>query len=285
MIQGDNMRAIRQILTAEPVLEGAGVHLHRVFGYYQKPDFDPFLMLDDFRNDDPDKYLPGFPWHPHRGIETITYMHEGSAEHGDSLGNKGTIHAGEVQWMTAGSGIIHQEMPKPDASGRMYGFQLWTNLPASEKMCKPRYQDIKASDITINRSIPGLEVKVICGQFGDTKGPVEDIYANPQYWDVTLDANSSAELPAPMGTTCFIYIYKGIALLGTQKAGNRQLVLFEDGNGISLRAGEGGLSFLYLNGKPLNEPISWRGPIVMNTPEEIRQAFKDLETGDFIKSH
>jgi len=277
------MRKIKLIRTAEPVLEGAGVRLHRVFGYYQVPLFDPFLMLDDFRNDDPDDYLAGFPWHPHRGIETITYMLEGSAEHGDSLGNSGTIHKGEVQWMTAGSGIIHQEMPKPDKQGRMYGFQLWTNLPAKDKMCKPRYQDIKAQAIPEVKTPEGAMIKVICGAYKGTKGPVEDIYADPQYWDVQMPVGTALELPALMGSTCFIYVYGGSGVIDGQQVKNRMAVLFEDGDGISVASGHDGLSFLYLNGKPLQEPVSWRGPIVMNTKEEIKTAFQELDNGTFIK--
>lgn len=277
------MRKIKLIRTAEPVLEGAGVYLHRVFGYYQVPQFDPFLLMDDFRNDDPDKYLAGFPWHPHRGIETITYMLEGSAEHGDSMGNKGTIHKDEVQWMTAGSGIIHQEMPKPDKQGRMYGFQLWTNLPAQDKMCRPRYQDIKAKDIPTVSTPEGATVKIICGSYQGTKGPVEDIYAAPQYWDVSVPANTSLELPAPLGSTCFIYVIAGLAVVDGQEVTNRQAVLFEDGEGIGLSSGKEGVRFLYMNGKPLHEPVSWRGPIVMNTKEEIKEAFRELENDTFIK--
>lgn len=277
------MRKIKLIRTAEPVLEGAGVYLHRVFGYYQVPQFDPFLLMDDFRNDDPDKYLAGFPWHPHRGIETITYMLEGSAEHGDSMGNKGTIRKDEVQWMTAGSGIIHQEMPKPDKLGRMYGFQLWTNLPAQDKMRRPRYQDIKAKDIPIVSTPEGVTVKIICGSYQGTQGPVEDIYAAPQYWDVSVPANTALSLPAPLGSTCFIYVIAGLAVVDGQEVANRQAVLFEDGEGIGLESGKEGVRFLYMNGKPLNEPISWRGPIVMNTKEEIKEAFRELENDTFIK--
>lgn len=277
------MRKVKLTRMADPVLEGAGVHLHRAFGYYQVPEFDPFLMMDDFRNDDPEKYMAGFPWHPHRGIETITYMLEGSAEHMDSLGNSGTIHKGEVQWMTAGSGIIHQEMPKPDGQGRMYGFQLWTNLPARDKMCKPRYQDIKAKDIPEVTTQEGASVKVICGTFQGINGPVDDIYADPQYWDVWVPANMAIRLPAPLGDTCFIYIYDGSGIVDGNKLQNRMVVLFEDGDGIEMSSGNQGLSFLYMSGKPIGEPVSWRGPIVMNTKDEIRAAFQELEKGTFIK--
>ena len=276
-------RKIRQIQNASPVLEGAGVHLMRVFGYHQSPLFDPFLMLDDFRNDDPDKYLPGFPWHPHRGIETITYMLEGSAEHGDSLGNSGTIHKGEVQWMTAGSGIIHQEMPKPDEKGRMYGFQLWTNLPASQKMSPPRYRDLRAEDMPIYEHESGTAVKIICGKYMGLKGPVEEIFIQPQYLDISMPAETEATLPADPGFCCFIYAYEGSASIDGEIIGNHQAVLFEDGDRIEIKSGKDGFKLLFLVGRPLGEPVSWRGPIVMNTAEEIRIAFAELQSGEFIK--
>lgn len=277
------IRKIKSIRKPEAVMEGAGVHLRRAFGYYQQPNYDPFLMLDDFRNDDPAKYIAGFPWHPHRGIETITYMLEGSAEHGDSLGNHGTIHKGEVQWMTAGSGIIHQEMPKPDSSGRMYGFQLWTNLPAKDKMCKPRYRDLRAKDMPVVQSPEGSSIKIICGSYMNVRGPISDVIAAPEYWDVEIPPNTMQTLPAKLGNNCFIYAYQGSAHVDGRDLGNRDLVLFEDGDEISIKSGAEGFRMLFLSGKPLNEPISWRGPIVMNTKEEIRLAFKELEAGTFIK--
>jgi hypothetical protein len=277
------MRKIKKILQAKPTLEGAGVHLQRVFGYYDTPSFDPFLMLDDFRNDDPAKYLAGFPWHPHRGIETITYMLEGSAEHGDSIGNKGVIRRNEVQWMTAGSGIIHQEMPKPDEKGRMYGFQLWANLPASHKMIDPRYQEIKAEEIPVVKLPSGEEIKIICGSYQDVKGPVKDIVIDPQFWDVKIPAERETELPTPEGHTCFIYAFAGEARIEGHNVVNRQIILFADGDRIKIKSGPEGFRMLFLCGKPLNEPISWRGPIVMNTRKEIDQAFRDLQQGTFIK--
>lgn len=277
------LRAIKNIRNAEPVLEGAGVHLHRAFGYYQQPDYDPFLMLDDFRNDDPERYLAGFPWHPHRGIETITYMLEGSAEHGDSLGNRGVIQKGEVQWMTAGSGIIHQEMPKPDAQGRMYGFQLWTNLPAKEKMSTPRYRDLKAEDMPVLSGPESCQIKIICGEYGGIRGPVEEIFVQPQYWDVEVKSDTSVRLPAQRGFTCFIYAYEGVADVMGIQIRNRQIVLFEDGDEIEISAQNSGFKFLFLCGKPLHESISWKGPIVMNTREEINLAFKELADDNFIK--
>ncbi|MBW6516841.1 MAG: pirin family protein [Candidatus Cloacimonetes bacterium] len=277
------MRRIKLIRTAVPILEGAGVHLKRAFGYSETPLFDPFLMLDDFRNDEPDKYLAGFPWHPHRGIETITYMLAGSAEHGDSLGNSGTIHKGEVQWMTAGSGIIHQEMPKPDKDGKMYGFQLWANLPAKQKMMEPRYRDIRASDIPLVKTAEGAEIKIICGNYGKVSGSVNDIVIEPQYWDVMIPANRQLTLPTPTEHNCFIYCYGGEAIIDEQKIVNRQTVLFEDGDEISIQALTEDFRFLFLCGKPLGEPISWKGPIVMNTKEEIQTAFRELHDGTFIK--
>jgi quercetin 2,3-dioxygenase len=210
-------------------------------------------------------------------------MLEGSAEHGDSLGNKGTIHKGEVQWMTAGSGIIHQEMPKPDKEGRMYGFQLWTNLPAKEKMSKPRYRDLRASDMPIVTSPEGSKVKIISGEYLGVKGPVQEIYVQPQFWDVEMPANILQSLPAPGGFTCFIYVYQGEVVVDSRKISNLQLVLFEDGDRIELSSTQSGCRLLFLCGKPLRESISWRGPIVMNTREEIRKAFAELESGTFVK--
>jgi len=278
------MSKIKKIFKAKPVLEGAGVHLHRAFGYQETSDFDPFLMLDDFRNDDPEKYLPGFPWHPHRGIETITYMLEGSAEHGDSIGNRGTIHRNEVQWMTAGSGIIHQEMPKPGSGGKMYGFQLWANLPASQKMIDPRYRDLTADLIPVVTTNNGSMVKIISGEFNGKKGPVKDIVIEPQFLDVSIPGNSELELPVERSHNCFIYAFEGQADIMSQRVGNRQTVLFEHGESITIRSEKMGFRFLFLSGKPLREPVAWRGPIVMNTNEELRRAFRDLKDGTFIKT-
>ncbi len=277
------MRKISKIKTATPVLEGAGVHLQRVFGYYDTPLFDPFLLLDDFRSDEPAKYLPGFPWHPHRGIETITYMLEGSVEHGDSMGNSGIIYKNEVQWMTAGSGIVHNEMPKPDYKGRMYGFQLWANLPANHKMIEPRYRDIKEEQIPKVVTKEGAIIKIICGDYNGTVGPVKDVIITPQFWDVKILGNMKIKLPAKKGNNCFIYAFEGEAVVDGTEISNRQLVLFEDGEYITVQAGKNGFRMLFLCGKPLNEPISWRGPIVMNTKEEIKAAFQELEDGSFIK--
>ncbi len=277
------MRKVRLIKNAKPTIEGAGVHLQRAFGFGDERLFDPFLMLDDFRNDDTRLYLPGFPWHPHRGIETITYMIEGSAEHADSLGNKGVISKGDVQWMTAGKGIIHQEMPKPNPIGRMYGFQLWANLPASQKMMKPRYRDIKAEQIPLVKTASGAEVKVICGSFQNVVGPARDIVIDPQYWDVFIPGGKELELPTPWEHTCFIYAYEGEALIADQRVKNRQTVLFDAGDSIVLKAEDPGFRMLFVCGKPLKESISWRGPIVMNTLEEIKTAFRELDEGKFLK--
>ncbi len=277
------MRKIRLIRNAKPTLEGAGVQLVRAFGFGDERLFDPFLLLDDFRNDDTRNYLAGFPWHPHRGMETITYMLEGSAEHSDSLGNSGVIRKGDVQWMTAGRGIIHQEMPKPNEIGRMYGFQLWANLPASKKMMQPRYQDILAADIPKVELPDGAEIKVICGSFQNVKGPAQDIMIEPQYWDVYIPADRELSLPAPAGETCFFYAYEGEVEVDGQIVRNRQVALLDNGDGVSFKTSSEGFRMLFLRGKPLNESISWRGPIVMNTRDETATAFKELDKGTFLK--
>lgn len=277
------MRKIRLIKNARPSIDGAGVHLFRAFGFGDERLFDPFLMLDDFRNDDTRNYLPGFPWHPHRGIETITYMLEGSAEHSDSMGNSGVIGKGDVQWMTAGKGVIHQEMPKPNSLGRMYGFQLWTNLPKTKKMMPPRYRDIKAADIPLVKTASGAVVKVICGTYEGVNGPTRDIIIEPQYWDVYVPPSTQLVLPAPSGETCFLYAYEGEASIGEQPVRNRQTALLDDGDEVEINASGAGFRMLFLRGKPLNESISWRGSIVMNTREEIETAFRELEKGTFLK--
>jgi len=284
-------RSIKKIFTAKPVLEGAGVHLNRAFGYYELPQFDPFLLLDDFRNDDPAKYLKGFPWHPHRGIETITYMLEGFAEHGDSMGNKGKIGRGDVQWMTAGSGIIHQEMPKPGPDNKMYGFQLWANLPASHKMMDPRYQDIKSADIPEAELDNGVKIRIICGEVNGISGPVKDIVIEPEYLDITIPAGVEYSHPTKKGHTVFVYVIGGSMETwghgGGEEGdfiGNRTLILFDDGDQVTLKAAEGEpVRFLLVAGKPLHEPISWGGPIVMNTKEELNRAFEEYRSGTFIK--
>ncbi|MBW6460476.1 MAG: pirin family protein [Bacteroidales bacterium] len=280
------IRPIKKIFTPKPVLEGAGVHLKRAFGYYEIPQFDPFLLMDDFRNDIPEKYLKGFPWHPHRGIETITYMLEGSAEHGDSMGNAGIIHAGDVQWMTAGSGIIHQEMPKPGPDGRMHGFQLWANLPASHKMMTPRYQDMKAADIPILTLENGVEIRVICGEINGVNGPVRDIVIDPAYLDIIIPEKTEYLHPVKNGYTVIVYVIGGKGTAGDGKhepVENTSLILYDDGDHVKLTAGSEPLRVLFISGKPLNEPIAWGGPIVMNTREELNLAFEEFKSGNFIK--
>jgi len=281
-------RTIAQRFHSKPTLEGAGVHLKRAFGFHELGLFDPFLLLDDFRSHYPEHYRKGFPWHPHRGIETITYMLAGNVEHGDSLGNKGTIGAGDVQWMTAGSGIIHQEMPMGDAEGRMEGFQLWANLPAAQKMTAPRYRDITAAQVPEVVLDDGVRIKVICGRVGDTEGPVHDIEVQPQYFDVTLPAKSTWTHPTEAGHTVFAYVIAGSGHFGPADTtagpqGNETLLLFSDGDFLEVASGNEGLRFLLVSGKPLREPVAWGGPIVMNTQAELQLAFDEFQNGTFIK--
>jgi len=296
-------RKIHTVFKSKPTIEGAGVHLNRAFGNSETPLFDPFLLLDDFRSDNPDHYLMGFPWHPHRGIETITYVLQGDVAHGDSMGNKGDITSGDVQWMTAGSGIIHQEMPRGDANGIMGGFQLWANLPAAQKMMEPRYRDVKASQIPTVRLDNGAEIKIICGRVGDTQGPVRDIVIDPEYLDVTLPAHSVFEHHTKPGHRVFAYVIGGEGYFCREKKpfahemlganyfdmqagpllGNRTLVLFDDGDQVFAESEDGPFRFLLISGKPIGEPIAWYGPIVMNTREELRTAFEEFQNGTFIK--
>jgi redox-sensitive bicupin YhaK (pirin superfamily) len=280
------IRNIRKILKARPTIEGAGVHLKRVFGNIEVPLFDPFLLLDDFRSDEPDDYSKGFPWHPHRGIETITYVLTGDVEHGDSLGNKGIISSGDVQWMTAGSGIIHQEMPKGDGTGRMYGFQLWANLPARDKMMDPRYRDITNGQIPAVKLDNGTTIKIIAGEVAGTKGPVQDIVIDPEYLDVTIPPNSEFRHPAKQGHTVFAYIINGEGYCNDQRdqlLDNGTIVLFDDGNEVSVYTRDQQVRFLLISGKPIGEPVAWYGPIVMNTQEELNTAFEEYRQGTFIK--
>jgi redox-sensitive bicupin YhaK (pirin superfamily) len=298
-----SLRPIKRLVKAKPAIEGAGVHLRRAFGFGNTSDFDPFLLLDDFRNDVPEDYLAGFPWHPHRGIETITYVLAGRVEHGDSMGNHGAIGVGDVQWMTAGSGIIHQEMPKGDDAGRMHGFQLWANLPSSLKMTPPRYQEVKAVDIPDITDDDGTQVRVVCGSFRGTKGPVDGIAADPIYLDVSVPQGRKKTLPIETTRHAFAYVFagsgkfcnasgplavptEGIGWADTTppaQADNRSLVLFDSGDELTVQAGDGGIRFLLISGKPIQEPVAWYGPIVMNTQEELRQAFRELEQGTFLK--
>ncbi|NLH49681.1 MAG: pirin family protein [Myxococcales bacterium] len=281
------IRKVRQAFHSVPTMEGAGVRLDRVFSHAETALFDPFLLLDDFRNDDPADYLPGFPWHPHRGIETITYILEGTVEHGDSLGNKGVIGVGDVQWMTAGSGIIHQEMPKGDARGRMGGFQLWANLPAAQKMMAPRYRDVTAAQIPEAVSPSGARVRVIAGRVGDAWGPVRDVVIDPEYLDVALPPNVEWTHPTARGHTVFIYQIEGQGRFGPEagevRAENGTALLFDDGDQVRAATGDDAARFLLVAGKPLREPIAWYGPIVMNTDEELHVALDEFRRGTFIK--
>ncbi len=294
-----SIRAIKHVAQSKPTLEGAGVRLRRAFGFGNTSEFDPFLLLDDFRNDNPDDYLAGFPWHPHRGIETITYVLAGSVEHGDSLGNRGAMGPGDVQWMTAGRGILHQEMPKGDPSGRMHGFQLWANLPASLKMTAPRYQDIAAKDIPEVTDDDATRVRVITGQFWGRKGPVEGVAAAPRYLDVSVPPGKRKTIPVDRTNHAFAYVFAGSGtfrdaseprgvlneLTNARDAdvGNRSLVLFDRGDEVVVQAGDEGIRFLLVSGRPLDEPVAWYGPIVMNTQEELKRAFDELRSGTFIR--
>ncbi len=270
-------------LKRKPTIEGAGVHLNRVFGFSELPKLDPFLMLDDFRSDNPEHYLKGFPWHPHRGIETITYVLKGDVEHGDSLGNTGVISTGDVQWMTAGSGIIHQEMPKGDAQGAMYGFQLWANLPASQKMMQPRYRGITADQIPAVELENGVRIKVIAGTIGGVKGPMDEIVIDPEYFDCTVPTGETFIHKTDPTYTAFIYVIGGRGKTDGTDIDNGTLVLFDQGGQLSVKATNESLRFLLLTGKPLNEPVAWRGPIVMNTQAELETAFQEYQEGTFIK--
>ncbi len=297
-----SVRPIKRIAEAKPTLEGAGVKLRRAFGFGNTTDFDPFLLFDDFRNEQPEDYVAGFPWHPHRGIETITYVLAGSVAHGDSLGNHGAMGPGDVQWMTAGSGILHQEMPKGDDHGRMHGFQLWANLPASLKMTAPRYQDIQSKDVPEITDDDGTTVRVVCGDFWGKKGPVEGVAADPQYLDISVPAGKRKRLAIETSRHAFAYVFAGSGTfrdasdpqgvlteqVGTdatvrEKTGNRSLVLFDSGDEVVVQAGDEGIRFLLVSGKPIEEPVAWYGPIVMNTQDQLQQAYNELRNGTFIK--
>ena len=299
-----SIRPVKRIVSSKPTIEGAGVHLRRAFGFGDTTEFDPFLLLDDFRNDRPEEYRAGFPWHPHRGIETITYVLAGAVEHGDSLGNRGNLGAGDVQWMTAGRGIMHQEMPQGDTQGRMHGFQLWSNLPSSLKMTAPRYQDIKAGEIPELVDDDGTRVRIVCGDFWGKRGPVEGVASDPRYLDVTVPPGKRKTLAVELERHAFAYVFEGSGnfradsqpfgvltektdganeILVREQTGDRSLVLFDSGDEVTVQAGDQGIRFLLVSGKPIEEPVAWYGPIVMNTQAELQQAVAELRGGTFIK--
>jgi redox-sensitive bicupin YhaK (pirin superfamily) len=298
-----SIRPVKRIVEATPTLEGAGVKLRRAFGFGETTEFDPFLLFDDFRNDRPADYMAGFPWHPHRGIETITYVLAGTVNHNDSLGNSGALGAGDVQWMTSGSGILHQEMPQGDANGRMHGFQLWANLPAQLKMTKPRYQDVQAREVPEVTDDDGTRVRIVCGDFWGKTGPVDGIAADPRYLDVSVPPGVRKVLPVELERHAFAYVFEGsgtfrdasapfgvltekdgpVETVAREQTGNRSLVLFDRGDEVVVQAGEQGIRFLLVSGRPIEEPVAWYGPIVMNTQQELRQAVSELQAGTFIK--
>ena len=299
-----SIRPVKRILESRPTMEGAGVKLRRAFGFGDPGEHDPFLLLDDFRNDRPRDYEAGFPWHPHRGIETITYVLAGTVDHADSLGNRGALGAGDVQWMTAGRGILHQEMPHGDAQGRMHGFQLWANLPSSLKMTAPRYQDVKGADIPEVTDDDGTVVRIVCGEFWGKRGPVDGIAADPRYLDVSVPPGVRKTLPVETERSAFAYVFAGSGIFADasrphgvltekevdgqeilirEQTGNRSLVLFDRGDEVTVQAGEEGIRFLLVSGKPIREPVAWYGPIVMNTQAEIEQAVAELRDGTFIR--
>jgi redox-sensitive bicupin YhaK (pirin superfamily) len=299
-----SIRPVKRLVKAKPAIEGAGVHLRRAFGFGDTSETDPFLLLDDFRNDRPEDYLAGFPWHPHRGIETITYVLAGSVEHRDSIGNRGAIASGDIQWMTAGRGILHQEMPQGDPTGRMHGFQLWANLPASLKMTAPRYQEVKSADVPEVTDDDGTVARVVCGTFWGTRGPVEGIATDPVYLDVRVPPGKRKTLPVETARHGFAYVFGGSGrfcnasaplsvptegvgwadVTPPSAADDRSLVLFDRGDEVTVEAGEEGIRFLLVSGKPLQEPVAWYGPIVMNTQQELQQAFTELREGTFLGS-
>ena len=300
-----SIRPVKKITQSKPAVEGAGVRLRRAFGFGDTTAFDPFLLLDDFRNERPEDYRAGFPWHPHRGIETITYVLAGTVEHRDSLGNTGALGAGDVQWMTAGSGILHQEMHEGDARGRMHGFQLWANLPSSLKMTAPRYQDVKAAEIPEIVDDDGTRVRVVCGDFWGKRGPVEGVAAEPRYLDVWLPPGLRKTLPVETERHAFAYVFEGSGsfrgasqpfgvltekeidgteIVRRESTGNRSLVEFDSGDEVVVQAGAAGIRFLLVSGKPLQEPVAWYGPIVMNSQAELKQALRELQDGTFIKN-
>ena len=277
------IRAVKKAWKSQPVMEGAGVKLNRAFGFREMPELDPFLLLDAFGSENPDDYRQGFPWHPHRGMETITYLLDGEVEHADSLGNAGLIRPGDVQWMTAGSGIIHQEMPKGDRKGRMAGFQLWSNLPATQKMMDPRYRDVKDAEIPRVKTPDGATVRIIAGEVGGQRGPVRDIVSDPEYLDVSIPAGKSFTHPTKADHTVFAYVFEGEGEFGGKTFATGSLVLYGPGSSVAVSTGKQPVRFLLVSGLPLQEPIAWYGPIVMNSQDELRTAFKEFQDGTFVK--
>ena len=299
-----SIRPVTHQSQAVPTMEGAGVKLHRAFGFEDPTMLDPYLLLDDFRNDRPEDFLKGFPWHPHRGIETITYVLSGTVEHGDSLGNQGTLGSGDVQWMTAGSGILHQEMPKGNAKGQMHGFQLWGNLPSHLKMTAPRYQDVQGSEIPEVIDDDGSVVRVVVGEFWGKRGPVDGIAADPQYLDISVPPGVRKSFKIDTYRRAFAYVFEGAGVFADASppsgvllekevmgeevnirdlSGDRTLIRFGTGDEVIVQAGESGVRFLLVSGAPIEEPVAWHGPIVMNTQEELMQAMRDLRNGTFIQ--
>ncbi len=279
-------RKVRRTFQSQPTLEGAGVKLKRAFGFYEVNEFDPFLLFDDFRSNNPKDYIKGFPWHPHRGIETITYILRGKVAHGDSMHNSGVIGPGDVQWMTAGSGIIHQEMPEGDENGHMWGFQLWANLPSTHKMMPPRYRDVKNAQIPEITLENDVKIRIVSGEINGVKGPVQDIVVDPEYLDVTIPVETEFIHPTKPGHTVFAYVIDGSAAFTEEKnslLANTSLVLFDDGNQVTISTKGEPVRFLLLSGKPIREPVAWYGPIVMNTQQELRLAFEEYNNGTFIK--
>jgi len=287
-------RAVERVIEPTPVIEGAGVRLRRSIATATLDYLDPFLLLDNFQSDDPDDYLAGFPWHPHRGIETVTYMLAGEVDHRDSIGNAGMIGAGDVQWMTAGGGIMHEEMPRPGADGRMGGFQLWVNLPAELKMTRPRYQDLSAAQIPEVRRADGTVIRVVAGEVDGVAGAVTQIFAEPEYLDVSLPAGVSFSQPVPRGHSAFAYAFEGEGQFGVgcdlgyrgdldgELLGAPRMAVFADGDEVRVQASDRAVRFLLVSGKPLGEPIARYGPFVMNTREELQLALRDLQNDTFV---
>lgn len=288
MTERNPIRSIKQVWTSIPTLEGAGVKLHRVFGFHQMPQLDPFLLMDNFHSDNREDYIAGFPWHPHRGIETITYILDGDVEHKDSLGNAGVIGPGDVQWMTAGSGIIHQEMPQGNKQGEMWGFQLWANLPKSDKMMDPRYREVKQENIPVVKTDDGATVRIVAGNAAGVQGPVQDIVTDPEYLDVSLPAGKIFTHPVKAGHTAFAYVVEGEAKFdsaqNSKAHGEGNIVLYQrSGDTVMVTTENKSVRFLLISGKPLNEPVAWYGPVVMNTQAELQAAFDEYRNGTFVK--